>query len=302
MQKLSSEAFQKAKSYILTHARDIEQVLFNYYFDNGDKETVVNTLRSYQNGDGGFGHGMEPDLRSTNSSVLATVHALEILRDIGIATSEMINNALSYIMEMYDVEREVWPIISSNVLDVPHPPWWDGDLYQNYGEFRVNPSVSVIAMHMHFNNAEIDIPIDFIVNRVHSVIDDLDNLSDKINYYEFRNYLAILEVPGNHRDAIIDKLRPILLNSLNMDPMEWTGFEMNPCNVIVSKNSPFIDIVPLDDNLDFDIFNQMNAGSWPINWSWEKVDPIGWKQADLAWRGIITLKKLLLFKEFKRLA
>lgn len=65
---------------MLQRARNLERSLFRYEFENGSFTDVLIELSRYQNEDGGFGHGLEPDLRCKESSALATTRALEILR------------------------------------------------------------------------------------------------------------------------------------------------------------------------------------------------------------------------------
>ena len=81
--KLSQTQWEKTAVFLST-TRPLEQILFNYHFRTGSLEDVLDALAVFQNEDGGFGHGLEPDLQSPNSSVLATTVAFQILRDLGI--------------------------------------------------------------------------------------------------------------------------------------------------------------------------------------------------------------------------
>ena len=63
----------------------------------GPAEAVVEALRGYRNSDGGFGHGLEPDLRGPGSQPAPTLYALEILDEAGAADSELARGARAWI-------------------------------------------------------------------------------------------------------------------------------------------------------------------------------------------------------------
>lgn len=67
-----SSNFDRAKVFIKTKARGLERSLFEYEFENGSQESVLAELITYQNKDGGFGNGIEPDFWLPNSSPMAT--------------------------------------------------------------------------------------------------------------------------------------------------------------------------------------------------------------------------------------
>lgn len=74
--------FEKAKGFIKRNARPIDFVRWQYHFENGSKEAVLDILSFYQNEDGGFGHALENDCWNPNSTPIHTWAATEILREI----------------------------------------------------------------------------------------------------------------------------------------------------------------------------------------------------------------------------
>lgn len=52
-----------------------------------DREAIIDGLDAYRNPDGGYGWGLEPDLRASESQPGGALHALEALADAGPATS-----------------------------------------------------------------------------------------------------------------------------------------------------------------------------------------------------------------------
>lgn len=57
-----------AKQFVLQNARPIDLAVYKYFFENGSNKTVIEELLKYQNEDGGFGNGLQPDYWNPNSS------------------------------------------------------------------------------------------------------------------------------------------------------------------------------------------------------------------------------------------
>lgn len=61
------EVFSKAHRFILENARLLERRLFEVHFENVPPFYVGQVVRAYQNPDGGLGHGLEADVRCSES-------------------------------------------------------------------------------------------------------------------------------------------------------------------------------------------------------------------------------------------
>ena len=82
-----SNQLAAARSFMAGHARILDRRRFELLFDDGDAEPVLAALRAYHNADGGFGHGLEPDLRAPESQPAAALHAFEVLTEIAPMTA-----------------------------------------------------------------------------------------------------------------------------------------------------------------------------------------------------------------------
>ncbi|MEO3975494.1 hypothetical protein [Streptomyces sp. CAU 1734] len=78
-----SSPLARAERFIWLTARVLEQRRFAYHFLGGASDAVETALTAYLNGDGGYGHALEPDLRGPVSQPLHTGHALRVLDSIG---------------------------------------------------------------------------------------------------------------------------------------------------------------------------------------------------------------------------
>jgi hypothetical protein len=80
-----------ARAFIATHARLLDRRRFALLNgDNagaGDPAAVLAALAAYRNPDGGYGSGLEPDLRSPESQPAAAGHAFETFAEVAPLTS-----------------------------------------------------------------------------------------------------------------------------------------------------------------------------------------------------------------------
>jgi hypothetical protein len=76
-----------ARGFMAGHARLLDRRRFGLLFDGGETEAVLHALRAYRNPDGGYGHGLEPDLRAPESQPAAAFHAFEVFADLAPVTA-----------------------------------------------------------------------------------------------------------------------------------------------------------------------------------------------------------------------
>jgi hypothetical protein len=82
-----SKHMTAARSFMAGHARVLDRRRFELLFNGADAEPVLAALRAYRNRDGGYGHGLEPDLRAPESQPAAALHAFEAFADVAPVTS-----------------------------------------------------------------------------------------------------------------------------------------------------------------------------------------------------------------------
>jgi hypothetical protein len=76
-----------ASSFMASHARLLDRRRFELLFAGAGAEPVLAALRAYRNRDGGYGHGLEPDLRAPGSQPAAALHAFEVFADVAPVTA-----------------------------------------------------------------------------------------------------------------------------------------------------------------------------------------------------------------------
>jgi hypothetical protein len=76
-----------ASDFMAAHARVLDRRRFDLLNGQTDPSTVLAALRAYRNPDGGYGYGLEPDLRARESQPAAALHAFEVFADVAPVTT-----------------------------------------------------------------------------------------------------------------------------------------------------------------------------------------------------------------------
>jgi hypothetical protein len=74
-----------AARFLAAHARVLDRRRFDLVLGRGDAEPVLSALDAYRNPDGGYGWGLEPDLRTPGSQPITALHVFEVLEECGAA-------------------------------------------------------------------------------------------------------------------------------------------------------------------------------------------------------------------------
>jgi hypothetical protein len=112
-----------AADFMAGHARILDRHRFRLLLGIAGPEPALAALEAYRNADGGYGWGLEPDLRSVTSQPGAALHAFEVFADIAPATAPQ-TVALCDWLESVSIPDGGLPF----VLPVPDPAgsatWW----------------------------------------------------------------------------------------------------------------------------------------------------------------------------------
>ena len=305
MKRLSQAAFQRAKAFVSEQGRDLDRALLAYHFEDGTIDNVLAALADYQNDDGGFGHGLEPDLRTPASSVIATTVAFQNFRSLRVpADHPLVRRGIAYLLETYDVSRQVWPIIPPEVEAAPHAPWWDyASSEAGFGGFLVNPRVEIVGYLHDYSDA---VPAELLESVTAAVFDHLEGLPDEVEMHDIICYVSLAEtesLPKSYRDRVWAKLSKAAAHGVAREPEQLTGYVLKPLYLVSSPDSPLAaglaDEVAM--NLDFEIDQQGKDGAWSPNFSWGDQHPEAWEIAKREWQARMTLKNLRVLRDFGRI-
>ena len=123
MSILNNIHIEVTKQYIFQNGRLLERQLYEYFFGKGTKQACVQALLAYQNKDGGFGNGIEPDLLCPDSSAIGAETAMFVLDLLDYTDPAVIDPLLNWIVE-HQNETGFIPHPPKNLISYPHQPWW----------------------------------------------------------------------------------------------------------------------------------------------------------------------------------
>ncbi|MGI5167190.1 hypothetical protein ACQEU3_22860 [Spirillospora sp. CA-253888] len=113
-----------ATAFMATHARVLDRRRFEVVTRGTGAEGVVAALDGYRNPDGGYGWGLEPDLRSPESQPGAALHAFEALADLETAVPQAA--ALCDWLESVTLPDGGLPFALPITDPAGCAPWWSG--------------------------------------------------------------------------------------------------------------------------------------------------------------------------------
>lgn len=111
-----------AEEFVFSHGRLLERRRVGLLLHGGGPDGVLAALGAHRNPDGGFGHGLEPDVRSPHSEPLSTLTALDLLASRNLVDHPWVRSALEWAASVSAVDGAI-PFVTAASLEWPHAPW-----------------------------------------------------------------------------------------------------------------------------------------------------------------------------------
>ena len=303
MKRLTHAAFQSAKNFIMNQGRVLDQKRFEFHFEAGSADAVIDTLAPYQNDDGGLGNSLEPDIRTSASSAIATTVGFQVLKEIRAPVGHaLVRKGIEYFVATYDEFRQVWPIIPPEVENAPHAPWWNyEDSAENFGQFLINPRAEIVGYLHEFSDG---VPTQLLKQSTTAVLEHLESLPDEMEMHDILCFAKLAETETlPNRVRVWEKLARAAAPRIARNADQLTGYVLKPLWLVSSPESPlaveFKEEVQM--NLDFEIEQQGRDGSWSPNFSWGDQHPETWQIAKKEWQSRFTVDTLKTLRDFGRI-
>ncbi len=297
--KISKDKFERARQFVKTHARKLDCRLFE--FEDGSADGVLAELTKYQNADGGFGHGIEPDFRLPASSPVATSVGLQYCVELNAsADNPIVKSAIKYLLETYDHTAEYWPATFKDVNDAPHAPWWHVEEVKPRDEVGwANPSAELVG-YLHRYSAHV--PLDLLGHITKRARKNLDNQETFEGWYRY-NILcwqrAMPYLPDDFRKAVYDKIRATYAKyPVNEENYGEVGvFWLAPMpDAILAQHFP----QKVDELINAQLGQQADDGGWWPTWQWGQYEDM-WEIAKREWAGKKTVEILRALSNYGRI-
>jgi len=278
----------RAAGFLAAHARLLERRLFEVAFLDGDPALALQAIVAYQNPDGGFGHALEPDLRTPCSQPVFVHFALSAMREAGADGKAAGERACSFLASVARDDGAI-PYIVSNALDHPHAAHWSSD----HGLAPSLHATAGVAAGLHAFGVrhewldratawclrEIAGAPEYSGHRMLNVLDLLRNLPDQSALWD--------RVTGRLFEADYVLLKTPV-ETYGLTPLHFAPTPDSPTRVLFADDL-------IEAHLDDLASRQMDDGGWPIHWA----PPAG--SATDEWRGRWTLDALRVLRAYGRL-
>ena len=276
-----------AEEFIWSAARLVDRHRYALLFKGGSAEPVIDTLRGYRNEDGGFGHALEPDLRSPHSQPVSTLYALEILNEAGMADSEMGRGARAWVASIAEPDGGI-PNALPGFEDYPHAPWFTAAP----GSFLTLALAAVLHAAGVRDDEWLSRATDFCWRSVAT--------TERPSGYWLKFACAFL-------DAVPDEQRAraaiaSLAGRVDPEPVALAGgvegealraLDLSPRPG--SRSRGLIGEAQVEAHLNAVEAEQQQDGGWMFDW-------LAWSPAQTTdWRGNVTLRALIWLRDNERL-
>jgi hypothetical protein len=275
--------FERARTFIYTHARLLERHLFAALFEGGPGEAVIAALRAYQNPDGGFGNALEPDLRTPASQPLAVERAFVALDLVDGFGDPLVLRACDW-LETVSTPQGGVPFALPGLEGYPHTPWMTAD----NPAAQLNPTASLCGLLLKHGvrHAWVERAAAFCWQEIPGCDSDA--------FHDLMPVIGFLEHSPTRRDqaaAELERIRARVARPgvVALDPQAG-GYVQFPLDWAPRADSPLRSIF---DEATIQLHQaalgarQQPDGGWPINW------PALSPAAEAEWRGWVTIESLL---------
>lgn len=288
------DAFTAGDKFLSKQARLLDRRLFATCFLGAPATGVVDALRGYQNDDGGFGHGLEPDKRCPASLPVDVEVAFHAMSTAAAPDEAMVRRACDFLAR---AAAEVGaggavPLAFPVIEAFPRAAHWTEWTY----EPGINPTAGLVGLlyKLGVEHPWMTQATKYCWEKVESgqVLDFVHTFSEALIFLE--------HVPDRKR---ADKCAAELAGSiaavpgLHLDP-DAEGYGLSPLHFAPTARSRWRSLFTdeqIEAHLDKLASTQQADGGWAISW-----EPPSEASA-LEWRGIVTLSALRTLTSYGRL-
>jgi hypothetical protein len=284
-----------AADFMAGSARVLDRRRFNLHFGDGDVAPVLAAVDGYRNVDGGYGWGLEPDLRSRTSQPGGALHAFEVFAEVGPEASDRAAQLCDWLVSVTLPDGGL-PF----ALPVPDPaacaPFWAGA-----DSTRSSLQITGIVAGAALRAAE-RIPAlaahPWPATATEHCLTVIRRLEAAPHPMELAFAVQFLDTAARARpDAaeVLDALRPYVppdgllhvtggADDEYMRPLDFAPLPGGPARSLFGRETVDAELQRLADA-------QLPDGGWSVDF--ESYSPA----ATLEWRGYRTVQALLVLRE-----
>jgi hypothetical protein len=286
-----AERAERARTFIYANARRVDRAAYEVAFDGASAGTLGSAIDAYRNADGGFGHALEPDLRTPHSQPLHTEAGLALLRDAGVRRPDVATECCRYLASVATPDCAL-PAFVSGALDYPAAPHWQSGFGSVPTLDRTLGAVALLTWH----GAEHA----WLQQATQRCLQHLETANiDEAHHLRYAFDAAVVLMDAGSRLALLQRLRRALAGAqFFVEDTPVTRYGLTPLHFAPHPNSAaraVFDDALFERHLDDLLESQCADGGWPI-----RFQSAG-EGAAIEWRGSVTLEALLRLRAWGRL-
>jgi len=273
-------SIDRARAFVYGNGALWERALFGWLFDGRPLAHVHRCLLGYKNDDGGWGHGLEHDLKCPDSNPLALEFLLSVNRDTGLPIAALLEGTVAW------VEANRAPDGSlgnpSTTRDYPLAPWW-----QDQGGQTIPDAITGNLTRLGLGSPDLAASTRRWVQANVSLESIRANTWLFMAYHSVDYFLNVTDFPDveQYRQATLDNVIACAQAAPEAQTYVLFQFAPTPESVVAQALPEGL----LTQKLDYLAETQREDGGWP--------DEHGLPQ----WQPYTTLLSLLALKRYGRL-
>lgn len=279
-----------AQAFLDTHARLLDRRRHALNQEHGEPAGVLAALDGYRNPDGGYGWGLEPDLRAPDSQPGAAGHAFEVLAEIAPATGPH-GAALCDWLDAITLDDGGLPFVLPLSTNAGAAPWWQsGD--PSVSSLQITAFVAAAAHQVAAHDRAVA-RHPWLERATRYCVEAIGALDEAPFAYVLVFSLRLLDALHDQRpeaQALIDKLAAHVPSDGRVPVAGGTeGETLRPLDLAPEPGRPvrrLLDPEHVAADLERLAAGQRDDGGWTVDYL--PISPAG----SLDWRGYATVRAI----------
>jgi hypothetical protein len=287
-----------AKDFMATHARLLDRRRFELANGETDPSAALAALDGYRNPAGGYGWGLEPDLRSPESQPGAAHHAFEVFEEIAPATAPQATELCDW-LDSISLPDGGLPMALPLTMTAGSAPWWK-DADPSVSSLQITTVTAAGAQRVAAHDPAVAAH-HWLERATRFCLTAIEALDDAPSAYVLAFSLRFLDAVHESRPEAPGLLRRlgtyvpgdglIRLNGGAEDEM------LRPLDIAPYPDRPVRDLFATDviaADLERLAGQQQEDGGWTVDYL--QISPAG----SLEWRGYATVRAIDILRRNAR--
>jgi hypothetical protein len=283
-----------ASAFMITHARLLDRRRFDLVTGQGRAADVLSALAAYRNEDGGFGWGLEPDLRSPESQPVGALHAFEVFEEAGADASELPGQLCDWLASITLPDGGL-PFALPITDPAGSAPWW---LQADPAESSLHLTTAIADMaHRVARHNPVVRDHEWLARATDYCWQRIVELDGPLHTLELRFVLGFLDAIHDLRPgapAELQRLGKLLpdngtlavqggIEGEKLHPLDFSPLPGRPVRALLAPET-------IDADLDRLAAEQQDDGGWIVNFASQSV------AGALEWRGYATVSAVKILQ------